>query len=148
MVHFFVDAQTGNAFTITTETYIEMLETVMNVDITPYVWFQQDGATAHTSVIAKDWLKWRFGNKVISHRTDFPWQAKSPDLSPFNFFLWSYVKEKVFHIRTTSIYEQKIAVREALALIAQNTLAAVPANFEKRVELCILRRGCYFEHLL
>ena len=54
---FFEDAQTGNACTITTETYIEMLETVMNVDITPDIWFQQDGATAHTSVIARDWLK-------------------------------------------------------------------------------------------
>ena len=75
---FFEDAQTGNACTITKETYIEMLETVMNVEITPDIWFQQDGATAHTSVIARDWLKSRFGNKVISHRTDFLWPARSP----------------------------------------------------------------------
>ena len=50
---------------------IQLQETVMNVDITPDIWFQQDSATAHTSVIARDWLKSRFGNKVISHRTDF-----------------------------------------------------------------------------
>lgn len=145
---FFDDAQTGNACTITTETYIEMLETVMNVDITPDMWFQQDGATAHTSVIARDWLKSRFGNKVISHRTDFPWPARSPDLSPLDFFLWSYVKEKVFSTRPVSINDLKIAVREALALIDQDTLAAVTANFEKRVELCIQQRGGHFEHLL
>jgi len=49
---FFEDAQTGNACTVTTETYLGMLETVMDVDITPDIWFQQDGATTHTSVIA------------------------------------------------------------------------------------------------
>jgi len=38
----------------------------IHVDITPDIWFQQD--TAHTSVIARDWLKSRFGSKVISHR--------------------------------------------------------------------------------
>lgn len=145
---FFEDAQTGNACTITTETYLEMLETVMNVDTTPDIWFQQDGATAHTSVIARDWLKSRFGNKVISHRTDFPWPARSPDLSPLDFFLWSYVKEKVFITRPSSINDLKIAVRAALALIDQDTLAAVTANFEKRVELCIQQRGGHFEHLL
>ena len=145
---FFEDAQTGNACTITKETYIEMLETVMNVDITPDIWFQQDGATAHTSVIARDWLKSRFGNKVISHRTDFLWPARSPDLSPLDFFLWSYVKEKVFSTRPSNINDLKIAVREALALIDQDTLSAVTANFEKRVEMCIHQRGGHFEHLL
>ena len=32
---FFEDAQTGNACTVTTKTYLWMLETVMDVDITP-----------------------------------------------------------------------------------------------------------------
>lgn len=145
---FFEDAQTGNACTITKEIYTEMLETVMNVDIAPDIWFQQDGATAHTSLIARNWLKSRFGNKVISHHTDFPWPARSPDLSPLDFFLWSYVKEKVFSRRPNNINDLKIAVREALALIDQDTLAAVAANFEKRVELCIRQRGGHFEHLV
>ena len=48
---FFEDAQTGNACTVTTETFLGMLETVMDVDITPDIWFQQDGPTAHTSAI-------------------------------------------------------------------------------------------------
>ena len=41
-----------------------------------------------------------------------------------------------------------IAVREALALIDQDTMAAVTTNFENRVELCIHQRGGHFEHLL
>ena len=67
---FFEDAQSGNDCIVTTETYLGMLETVLDVEITPDIWFQQDGAPAHTSVIARDWLKSRFGNKVISHLTE------------------------------------------------------------------------------
>ena len=108
-----------------------MLETIMDVDTTPDIWFQQTGTTAHTSVIGRDWLKSRFGSKVISHLTDFPWPPRSPDLSPLDFFLWSYVKEKVFSTRPSSIDNLKIAIREALPLIDQDTLSAVTANFEK-----------------
>ena len=126
---FFEDAQTGNACTVTTETYLRMLETVLYVDITPDILFQQNGATTHTSVTAKDWLKSRFGNKVISHLTDFPCPAGSPDLSPLYFFLWNYVKEKVFCTRPSSIDNLKIAIREALALIVQDTLSALRGSF-------------------
>ena len=58
------------------------------------------------------------------------------------------MKEKVFSTRPSSNNDLKIAVREALALIDQDTLAAVTANFEKRVELCIQQRGGHFEYLL
>ena len=27
---------------------------------------------------------------------EFPWPARSPDLSPLDYFLWGYVKEDVF----------------------------------------------------
>ena len=57
-------------------------------------------------------------------------------------------KEKVFSTRPSSIDNLKIAIREALALIDQDTLSAVTANFEKRIELCIQQQGGHFEHLL
>ena len=145
---FFEDAQTITGLSIfkskTSETYFGMLETVLDVDITPDIWFQKDGTTAHTSVIARDWLKARFGDKVISHLTDFPWLARSPDLSPLDFCLWSYVKEKVFSTRPSSIDNLKIAIREAFALIDQDTLSAVTANFEKRGEPCVQQLGGHF----
>jgi hypothetical protein len=48
----------------------------------------------------------------------------------------------------TIIDNLKIAIRETLALIDQDTLSAVTAKFEKRIELCIQQRGGHFEHLL
>ena len=145
---FFEDAQTGNACTVTTETYLGMLETVMDVDITPDIWFQQDDATAHTSVIGRDWLKSRFGNKVISHFTDFPWPARSPLDFAFGFLSIELSEKKVFSTRPSSIGNLKIAICEALALIDRDTLSEVNANFEKRVELCFKQQGGHFQHLL
>ena len=90
---FFEDTQTSNASSVTTDTYIEMLATFMTGYLHPDIWFQRDGATAHTSSKARAWLKSRFGNQVISHLTDFPWPARFSDLSPLDFFQWGYLEE-------------------------------------------------------
>ena len=39
-------------------------------------WFQQDGATVHTTTRARSWLKSRFGGEVISRLTNHPWPAR------------------------------------------------------------------------
>ena len=59
---FFEDGESGNARTVNSEAYIEMLIALMTDNIHPDIWFQQDGATAHTSLPAIDWLKNRFGD--------------------------------------------------------------------------------------
>jgi hypothetical protein len=57
-------------------------------------------------------------------------------------------EEKVFSTRPSSIDNLKIATRETLALIDQDILSAVTANFKKRIELRIEQRGGHFEQLL
>ena len=54
-LYFFPDLD-GNSFTVTSDTYIEMLNTIFTGDIYPDRWFQQDGATAHTSLRSRTWL--------------------------------------------------------------------------------------------
>ena len=130
---FFEDTQTGNACTVTTATYFEMLETFMRGYLHPDIWFQQDCPTAHT-LKARAWVKSRFGNKVISHLTDFPWLARSPDLSLLDFFLQGYLKENVFRRKPFKFDTLKEAIREILSSIDQDTMAAVNANFEKTCE--------------
>ena len=36
------------------------------------------------------------GDRLISHRTDNPWLVYSPDLSPADYFLCGYLKERVY----------------------------------------------------
>ena len=36
-------------------------------------WFQQDGARSHTSNLSLEWLREKFGHRIISGNTDIPW---------------------------------------------------------------------------
>ncbi|GFX66317.1 DUF4817 domain-containing protein [Trichonephila clavipes] len=54
--------------------------------------FQQDGATCHTARAAIDLLKDTFGDLLISRFGPVNWPPRSCDLTPLDYFLWSYVK--------------------------------------------------------
>jgi hypothetical protein len=58
-----------------------------------YGWFQQDPATAHTAHMSVQALSDVFGERIIS--SDI-WTERSPDLSPYNFFFWGCLKDKVY----------------------------------------------------
>jgi len=48
-------------------------------------WFQQDGATPHSSNESLAWLQQRFPDRLISRRCDPQWSPHSPDLNPPRF---------------------------------------------------------------
>lgn len=54
-------------------------------------WFQQDGATCHTSNESLTVVNELFEGKLISRRKEIPWPPRSPDLTPLDFFLWGYL---------------------------------------------------------
>ncbi|PNF37887.1 hypothetical protein B7P43_G07408 [Cryptotermes secundus] len=60
------------------------------------VWFQQDGAMAHTARASITVLRAKFPGHLISLQGDILWAARSPDLTPCDFFLWGYPKAEVF----------------------------------------------------
>ncbi len=98
-----------------------MLTAMFSENTYPDEWFQLDGATAHTSRNVISWPNTRFSQRLISHKSDFPWPARSPDLSPLDYFLWGFVKEKGFLSAPSNIAELKNKVREAIASIDANT---------------------------
>ena len=57
---------TGAAFTIIEERYVALLEHVFQDEQNSDIWFKQDGAPAHTSLMAVEWLKSRFQNQIMS----------------------------------------------------------------------------------
>jgi hypothetical protein len=101
----------GATVTVTAHWYVEMLETfpcpILDDVDTEHMWFQQDGATAHTARCLLGVLREMFPERLISLRGDMGWPARSPDLSPCDFFLWEYLKEKVFKHRPRSLEDLK-----------------------------------------
>ena len=76
------------------------------------LYFQQDGATCHTSNESTAQAKRVFPGKVISKRGDFDWPPCSPDLIAYDFFLWRYLKNKVYMHKRKSLHEIKNAIRQ------------------------------------
>ena len=89
-------------------------------------------------------LNSQFPGMLISHRSVFPWPARSPDLSPLDFFLWGYVKDVVFSSNPTNVAELKEKVEEAIMAVHPETLQRVIQNFHCRLSKCIVaNRGCF-----
>ena len=88
---FFFENEGGVAVTINGERYRDMLAEFLwpkldDMDLTD-VWFQQDGATCHTSNATIALLHQKFPGLVISRRGDVNWPPRSCDLTPLDFFL-------------------------------------------------------------
>ena len=56
-------------------------------------YFQQDGATPHTDIAVQTLLSGKFGKQFINNDYRPPW---SPDLNPCDFYLWGYIKARVY----------------------------------------------------
>jgi hypothetical protein len=61
-------------------------------------WIQQDGASSHTARSTMDTLHKLFGERIISKGL---WPPRSPDLSPPDLFLWSFLKGQCVQEQTT-----------------------------------------------
>ena len=46
-----------------------------------------------------------------------PWPPRSPDITPLDFFLWGYVKDKVFSTPVPDITNLKGRITDAFATI-------------------------------
>jgi hypothetical protein len=81
-----------------------MLEKFLRNELRPrqldLLWFQQDGATAHTAQISIQVLRPMFSGIIIFRSWSSTWPAHSPDLAVPDYFLWDYVKSKVHETRT------------------------------------------------
>ena len=97
------------------------------------VWFQQDGATAHTAWSSMELLRERSPGRLISLRGDLPWPARSPDLAPCDFFLWDYLKSIVYNDRPRTLAHLKTNIWNAIAEIPVDMLQRVARNFRNRL---------------
>ena len=82
--------------------YVEMLRNFLRPQLRSLrvnmeeMWFQQDGATAHTARASMTVVRQMFPQNVVLRFGDVPWPPSLPDLSACDFFLWGYLKSKVY----------------------------------------------------
>jgi len=108
-------------------------------------YFQQDGATCHTSNESKTELESFFDDQIILKAL---WPPRSPDLSPPDFFLWGALKGKAYVNKLRTIQELENNIWREIAAISEDVLQATFANMKRHVQLCLDSGGEHFQHLL
>ena len=68
---------------------------------------------------------------------DIAWPARSPDLTVPDFFLWGFLKDRVFQRRITTIQELKQATVDEVAAIVEDVRSCVYGKFQTHLQQCI-----------
>jgi transposase len=135
---FFFDAS------VTSEVYLNVLQN----HLVPFLrsrgklrstYFQQDGAPPHVGRNVKEFLQQTFPQRIISRCFEIPWPARSPDLTPMDFFYWGYIKQKVYTERFENVEQLKDKIRRVISEIDQEVLQhavrSMPGRLARLVEI-------------
>ena len=95
-----------------------------------------------------DLLKDLFPNRLISRNGDVQWPPRSPDLSSCDYFLWGYLKSKVFETRPATIQDLKVWIQKEIRAITPAVLRRVSENFRSRLTQCLQNDGRHFPELI
>jgi hypothetical protein len=68
--------------------------------------------------------------------SDIAWLARSPDLTVPDFFLWGFLKDRVFWRRIMTIPELKPAFVDEVAAIDEVLWMRMYSNFHTRLQQC------------
>jgi len=113
--------------------------------------FMQDGAPPHFGGL--EWLDNHFedrwmGRGTHAHPAPYPWPPRSPDLTPMDYFLWGYLKTKVYanKLTYTSVAEMKTAIeREMRAVPIAMIRKALTDGYRRRLQACVMSNGGHIE---
>ncbi|XP_066253418.1 uncharacterized protein [Euwallacea similis] len=123
---------------LTGQLYLNLLENEVNPRILQSLQDQQDRAPPHYTLA----VKW------IGRRGAIDWPARSLNLTPLDFFLWGYLKSKVYKTPIESIQELKNGITLECRGITRQTFINVHKEFDNRLYYCLENNGSHFEHLI
>lgn len=112
------------------------------------MWFQHDGAPAHYGIGVRNFLNHEYPQRWIGRGGPVNWPPRSPDITKPDFFLWGYVKERVYEEQPTTADDMRNRIREAFRSITPEMLENVNRNFANRVRHCLQNNGGLFEATL
>lgn len=110
--------------------------------------FQQDGAPAHYGRDVRRYLNNVFADRWIGRRGYIEWPARSPDLTPMDFFLWGYLKDRVFKTKPQNVEEMRQRIQDECDNIPAEYFVNAIESFYNRLGYCQEANGEQFEHLL
>lgn len=107
----------------------------------------QDGATCHRTIPVRQRISQVFGQRVVALGHDVEWPARSPDLTPCDFFLWGHIKQKVFATPPDSVENLRERITNAVNNLRQNPefIRNSMREMQRRAQKCIDNQGQHVE---
>jgi hypothetical protein len=98
-------------------------------------------APAHNDRRIRETLNNTFPSRWVGRGSRIPFPPRSSDLTPLNFFLWSFIKDKVYRSEPTTPENMKDQIRDAYQQISKTTFESVKLSFRDRINQCIDVQG-------
>jgi len=89
-----------------------------------------------------------YNRHLNSRFGDMQWPPRSPDLSMCDFFLWGYLKSRVYTHTPRMLNNLKEAIHQEIRPIDHQLLARVMDDFKKRLEHCNQEDGRHLTDII
>ena len=110
----------------------------------------QDGAPPHWAKSVRNWMNVHLPDRWIgrgnANDENVPWPPRSPDLTPMDFFLWGFIKSKVYTRNYENLEDLKASITAAFQEIPSQMINSSVASFERRIRKVIEVRGRHVEN--
>lgn len=108
------------------------------------LWWTQDAAPPHRRRIVTERLRELFVERIVALNHPVEWPPRSPDLTLLDFFLWGYLKAKVYLAPPVKLERMQNEV-DRLREDRQMARRAV-FSMHRRAEICLQRTGGHAEN--
>ncbi|XP_041984653.1 uncharacterized protein LOC121737150 [Aricia agestis] len=114
--------------------------------------FMHDGCPAHFRLAVRSWLDQHFPDRWIGRGGPIPWPARSPDITPMDFFVWGRMKSLVYatDVPVPNIEDLRNRIINAAQEIQSELTDSrvVKTGVVRRARACIRNNGGHFENEL
>ena len=117
-------------------------------------WFMQDGARPHRTPGNLARIAQVFGDRIIGLDAErhtgggIDWPPYSADLNVDDFFLWGYVKDRVYQTSIENTEQLIERIKEVIKAIPDDMRRKACAQFETRLRHIIVNDGKHFENII
>ena len=112
-----------------------------------HLWWAQDGAPTHRLIAVRNRLHELFGDRVVALNHAVEWPIRSPDMTPCDFFLWGYLKNKVYTSPPRNFQDLRAHIQHEVEVLRDDPamVRRAVADMRRRCRLCIEREAGHVE---
>ncbi|GBM90350.1 hypothetical protein AVEN_47489-1 [Araneus ventricosus] len=104
------------------------------------------GSPPHKVSSVQQYIRDTFLQQVIGYGGCVEWSPRSPNLNTLDFFLWGYIKQRVYATLPPILQELRNHTTDTCARVSPAMLYNVQREVQSLVHMCIVAEGHRFEH--